>query len=101
MQCTLLCSASAVEFQWNQIPEKGHQLSSCSLTAASIFFFCPDIDCSCDVLTFALNQACSGKGLLIRHPFKTAPTSDLLLCLNIYPVHPITVHEGAVCIRLV
>lgn len=30
-----------------------------------------------DILTFALNQACSGKGLLIRHPFKTPPTSYL------------------------
>jgi len=71
------CSAAAVKWQRTQIPKKGHQLSSCSLTAVRIWFCCTDIDCSSDVLTFALNQACSGKGLLIRHPFKTAPASYL------------------------
>lgn len=44
----------------------------------SAHYFCfPDIDCSSDILTFALNQACTGKGLLIRQPLKTAPTSSL------------------------
>lgn len=61
----------------SQIPKKGHQLSSCSHAAVSVLRCSPGIDCSRDILTFALNQACSGKGLLIRHPFKTAPTSYL------------------------
>lgn len=71
------CSAAAIKWQWAQMPQKGHQLSSYNLTAVSILFCSPDIDCSSDVLTFALNQACSGKGLLTRHPFKTPPNSYL------------------------
>lgn len=39
--------------------------------------------CGSDAWTFALNQACSGKGLLIRHPFKVG-THLLPLRLNTY-----------------
>lgn len=72
-----------------QIPEKGPKLSSCSHTAVSILLCSPEIDCSRDILTFALNQACSGKGSLIRHPFKTAPTSYLcdVWILALYSSH--------------
>lgn len=42
--CSGWCGRSAVEWQWTQIPEKGHQLSSCSLTAVSVLFCFPDID---------------------------------------------------------
>lgn len=82
LKCRFDCSAFALdEWQiwWNQIPDKGHQLSSCSLTAVGMFW-CPDIDCRPDIWTFALNQACSGKGLLIRHPFKNS-TPTLTSCV--------------------
>lgn len=88
------CSAAAIKWEWTQILKKGHQLSSCSLTVANIFFCCPDIDCSSDDLTFALNQACSGKGLLIRHPFKKSTHLLLLLCLNIRPLLQVTAVRG-------
>lgn len=42
--CSGWCGHSAVEWQWTQTPEKGHQLSSCSLTAVSVMFCFPDID---------------------------------------------------------
>lgn len=52
--------------------QHGDHPSSCILTTVSIFFFSLDLGCGSDVSTFALNQACSGKGSLIRHPFKSS-----------------------------